>query len=667
MHCTKKITDSLTWVGADDRRLSMFEGIYSVKDGVSYNSFLLKDEKTVLFDTVDKAVEKVFLENIEYALGGRKLDYVVVHHMEPDHSATLRELLLRYPEAVVVCGALAAKMLGQFFPGAVFNIKTVAEGDTLSVGSHELSFVAAPMVHWPEVIMTYEKTEKMLFSADAFGSFGALNGAIFADEVDFFRDVLDEARRYYTNIVGKYGPQVQAVLEKLAGIEVKYLCPLHGYVWRTDFSAYLEKYALWSSYTPEENGVMLAYASVYGNTENAANILACRLREGGMRVQLFDVSVTPASDILSAAFRFGTLVFASTTYNAGIFVSMEELLRDLASHNLQNRTVAFIQNGSWAPQSGLLMRAILEKCKNMTFLDAGLTLKSALGPEQSGDMDALAAALISATKPAPAPLDSDFARRLTYGLFVVTTRDGEKDNGCIVNTVQQLTANPDRITVAVNKQNYTNELIKKTGVFNVSVLSEDAPFALFKRFGFASGRDTNKFSDLPSPRAQNGIVYLDSHANCVLCARVTDSYDYGTHTLFVAELTETRVLSAAPSASYAYYFAHIKPKLPAPKALTSDKVWVCRICGYVYDEAKEGVPFEQLPDDWTCPWCKHPKSDFELKAPEAPKDAPAAKVWVCKICGYVYDEAKEGVPFEQLPDDWTCPWCKHPKSDFEQR
>ncbi len=394
MYCTRNVTDDLIWVGADDRRLAMFEGVYSVPRGVSYNSYLLLDEKTVLFDTVDKAVEHVFYENVAHALGGRPLDYLVVHHMEPDHSASLRGLLAQHPEATVVCNQKIATMMQQFF-GEDFCPRTqiVKEGDVLEVGAHSLTFYMAPMVHWPEVMVSFDTTTGTLFSADAFGTFGALNGALFADEVDFFRDYLDEARRYYTNIVGKYGAQVQALLKKLAGVELRMICPLHGFVWRENIDGYLAKYQQWSTYTPERPGVMIAYASVYGNTENAANILACALRERGVQTAMFDVSVTASSEIVAAAFEYSHLVFASTTYNAGIFISMDELLRDIAAHNLQNRTVAFIENGSWAPTSGKLMREIISGLKNMTILDETVTLKSALRATQRTEIDALADAL----------------------------------------------------------------------------------------------------------------------------------------------------------------------------------------------------------------------------------------------------------------------------------
>ena len=391
MYCTKNIASDLVWVGANDRRLAMFEGVYSVPAGVSYNSYLLTDEKTVLFDTVDKAVGRIFFENLEHGLGGRTLDYLIVHHMEPDHSATLSELLLRHPETTVVCNDKTAVMIAQFFgSGAAGRMQLVKEGDTLSTGTHELTFYMAPMIHWPEVMMTYDKTAHTLFTADAFGVFGALNGAIFADEVDFERDYLKEARRYYTNIVGKYGMQVQNLFRKIADLDIRMLCPLHGFVWRRDIEYFFKKYNLWSTYTPEEKGVMIAYASIYGNTENAAEILSSKLRERGVRTVMYDVSVTPASDIIAECFRWSHLVFASSTYNGGVFVTMDELLRDIAAHNLQKRTVAFMENGTWAPVSARQMTAIFAPLKNMTVLEQSISIRSSLTEGQLAEIEALA-------------------------------------------------------------------------------------------------------------------------------------------------------------------------------------------------------------------------------------------------------------------------------------
>ena len=607
MHCTRKITNDLIWVGGDDRRLAMFEGVYSVPDGVSYNSYLLTDDTTVLFDTVDKAVSRVFFENLEHALGGRKLDYIVVQHMEPDHSATLHELILRYPDVTVVCNTKTQTMMKQFF-GCEFDAYIVKEGSKLNTGRHELTFVMAPMVHWPEVMVTFDLTDGILFSADAFGTFGALNGAMFPDELDFFGDYLAEARRYYCNIVGKYGPQVQTLLKKAAGLDIKMICPLHGFVWRSNIGDYIEKYRLWSSYQPEETGVVIAYASVYGNTENAASVLSVKLREKGIKTVMFDVSVTPASEIIAAAFRFSHLVFASTTYNAGIFVTMDELLRDLAAHNIQNRTVAFIENGSWAPTSGKLMKEILSECRNITFAGETVTIKSALNNESAENLELLAEA-IAETFPkrnfgpsAEGSIENAALFRLSYGLYILTAKDGEKENGCIINTAQLLTDSPKRLSVTVNKSNYTHDMIMKTGLFNISVLSEDASFDIFKRFGFASGRDTDKFSDFECPASLNGIKYVDGCTNAVISGKVIKTVDCGTHTLFVAEVTEAFGTSDKPSATYDYYFKHLKPK-PQP-ADEQKKGFVCKICGYIY----EG---EALPADFICPLCKHGADDFE--------------------------------------------------------
>lgn len=617
MYCTKKITDDLIWVGANDRRLAMFEGVYSVPNGVSYNSYLLLDDTTVLFDTVDKAVGGVFFQNVEHALGGRNLDFVVIQHMEPDHSATLGELLLRYPDVKVVCNQKILDMITQFFnldlSKKAFVVK---EGTTLNTGHHTLRFFMAPMVHWPEVMVTYDETTGTLFSADAFGTFGALNGAIFADEVDFANDYMSEARRYYCNIVGKYGNQVQALLKKLHAVDLKMICPLHGFVWRRNLEDFFDKYVKWSTYTPEDTGVMIAYASVYGNTENTAEIISSRLRDRGINTVMYDVSVTPASEIIAAAFRWSHLLFASTTYNAGIFVSMEELLHDLAAHNIQNRTVAFVENGSWAPTSGKLMKDIIGSCSDMTILDETLTLKSSLKPEQEAQIDALVEA-ISATIPrfekpvvdeaavAAAEVDPKTMQKFSYGLFVLSAQADGKDNGCIINTAAQLTSSPNRINIAVNKANHTHDMIMATGMFNISFLSEKTSFDTFKRFGFQSGRDTDKFAGFESSvaRSANGLLYVTEGTNAFMSAKVVDSYDYGSHTLFVAEVTEAQILNTDPSVTYAYYFDHIKPK-PQPKIEEEKHGYVCKICGYVY----EG---DTLPDDFICPLCKHGTDDFE--------------------------------------------------------
>ncbi|MCI8422090.1 MAG: MBL fold metallo-hydrolase [Lawsonibacter sp.] len=409
MYCIRKVTEDLVWIGANNRQHPIFEAAYPVPRGMSFNSYLLLDEKTVVFDTVDRSVQTQFFENLEYALNGRKLDYIVVHHMEPDHAATLGDLMLRHPEARIVCNGKTVNMIRQFHWTDPQNAILMKEGDTLSTGRHTFTFVNAPMVHWPEVMVSYDSTDKILFSADAFGSFGALNGVLFADEVDFQRDWMDDARRYYTNIVGKYGPQVSALLAKASKLDIQMICPLHGPVWRKDLGVLIEKYAKWAAYQPEKEGVAIAFASIYGGTEAAANILACRLAERGIPVEMYDLTVTDPSYVVAAAFQYSHLVFASVTYNNGIFTAMENLLRDLAHHNLQNRKVALIQNGSWAPASGKLMAQLLDEMKGMTLLEAPVTLKSALAQGQETELDALAGVLAASVKgeePAPAAQES---------------------------------------------------------------------------------------------------------------------------------------------------------------------------------------------------------------------------------------------------------------------
>ena len=661
MYCTRKVLDDLIWVGADDRRLACFEGVYGVPDGVSYNSYLLLDEKTVLFDTVDKAVGAVFLENVAHALDGRKLDYLLISHMEPDHAATIETLCLRYPEAQIICNAKIQTMLAQFFALDLSGrLHVVKEGDSLSVGKHELTFVNAPMVHWPEVMMTYDKTDKILFSADAFGTFGALNGRLFADEGDFMGEQLDEARRYYTNIVGKYGPQVQAVLKKAAGLDIAYVCSLHGPVWRKHFGDFLEKYLQWSSYTPEEKSVLIAYASVYGHTENAANILAAKLVERGVRVRMYDTSVTPASYILSDAFRCSHLVFAATTYNAGVFVTMENLLHDIANHNLQGRKIAIMENGSWAPTSGKLMREMLSGLKNTEFIGDNITIRSALAENQLGELDALADAIAADLRPAAVPaqeseapaaldVDNDVFKRFSYGVEVLTTRVDGKDYGCIINTAGQVAScDPKKITISVIKKNNTCDMVAKAGKFNISILTQDAPYKLFQRFGFQSGRDVDKFADVSyTERMANGIRYIPEYTNAVLSCEVIDVKDVETQVLYIANVVEAKVLSSAPSCTYAYYHAHIKPKKnPAPER---GEGYVCKVCGYFHEGS-------ELPDDFVCPLCKHGKDDFEHVVPAA---VNKRKGYICTICGHF--EPCEG----ELPEDYVCPLCHHGREDFE--
>ncbi len=388
MHNCVRIADDLFYLGGNDRRIALFESAYPVPRGVSYNSYLLTDEKTVLFDTVDLSVSDLFFENLAYALGGRALDYFVVHHMEPDHSATFARVLEKYPSATVVTNQKVAQMLKNYF-GFAGGVHLVKEGDALSVGKRTLSFVFAPMVHWPEVMFTFIPEDGTLFSADAFGTFGALPGSVFADEVDFERDFLDDARRYYFNIVGKYGVQVQNVLKKAAGLEIKLVCPLHGPVWRKNFAWYLQKYLTWSAYEPEEKCAAVFYASVYGHTQNAAEIVASAIAQAGAKAKCFDVSVTHVSELIAEAFRCSHVVFASTTYNNGVFVNMENFLNDLKAHNFQNRKYALVENGSWAPQAGGLMDGFLSAGKNMEKIGEKVTVLSAVSEGSAQSLRAL--------------------------------------------------------------------------------------------------------------------------------------------------------------------------------------------------------------------------------------------------------------------------------------
>ena len=389
MQNIRKIAEDLYYIGCSDRRIQLFESAYPVPDGVSYNSYLLKDEKTVLFDTVDKVCSCQFFKNLESALAGSQLDYLVVHHMEPDHAALIEEVQRRFSNVKIICSAKAKEMMKQFFDFDVDSIvETVKEGDVLNTGNHELQFVMAPMVHWPEVMVTYDRTRGALFSADAFGSFGAINGNLFDDEVDWERDYLDEARRYYTNIVGKYGAQVQMLLKKASGLDIKTIYPLHGLIIRKNIGLFIDKYDKWSSYMPEEKGVLIAYTSVYGGTEAAVEILAAKLAEKGVKdIKMYDLSFAEPSKVLAEAFKYSNLVLATTTYNCGIFESMKSFIDNLVSHNLQNRKITLIGNGSWAPTSAMNMKQELEKLKGTEFLTEDITVRSALKKEQLAELD----------------------------------------------------------------------------------------------------------------------------------------------------------------------------------------------------------------------------------------------------------------------------------------
>ena len=618
MHTETKLSDSLFYIGGSDRRIHLFENVYPLENGVSYNSYLYLDEKTLVLDTVDESVRGTYFENIEHLLAGRKLDYLVVNHMEPDHASSIGELLLRYPDTTIVISAMAKKFLLNYFPKlADKKYLIVKEGDKLSIGKHEFTFVMAPMVHWPEVMFTYELTEKVLFSADAFGTFGALAGNVIAQPKDYDSAHMAEMRRYYTNIVGKYGDQVVNVLKKAADLEINMICPLHGPMHTGNLNFVLDPYKLWATYTPEDkDGVMIAYSSVYGDTANAATYLATKLAEKGVKnLVMYDVSKTDSSVLIAESFRVNTIVLAATTYNAGVFVKMEDFLHDLANHKIRNRTVAFIENGSWAPAAKANMKKILEGL-DLNYIEESLTIASSLKDNQLPQLEAIADAVAATILPKDVAkeegeaVDPNAMFRLSYGLFVCSSMDEKgRLDASINNSFFQVASAPNRVLLSVNKNNVTADNIVKTKRFAISVLTEEADFEIFKRFGFQSNKDpeVNKFSGIEDRLGctKGGLPYLKRAANAYFACKVEQVIDCGSHFLFIAELEEAKILSNAPSVTYAFYFSHIKPK-PIPAAPSKEKKigWRCKICGYTYVG-------ETLPPDYVCPLCKHPASDFE--------------------------------------------------------
>ena len=591
------ITNDIRYVGVNDHQVDLFEGQYKVPSGMAYNSYVILDEKVAIMDTVDKNFTHEWLDNIQSALNGRKPDYLVVQHMEPDHAANVGNFMRLYPETTIVSSAKAFNMMGPFFGTSYEDRRiVVGEGDTLSLGKHTLAFVAAPMVHWPEVIVTYDVLDKVLFSADGFGKFGAL-------DVDEPWD--DEARRYYIGIVGKYGAQVQALLKKAATLDIRTICPLHGPVLKENLGHYLHLYDLWSSYTVETEGVVIAYTSVYGNTKAAVERLAESLRANGCpRVVVHDLARCDMAQAVADAFRYSKLVLATTTYNADIFPFMKEFIHHLTERNFRNRTVALMENGSWAPLAAKVMKKMLEECRNLTFTETTVRILSALNETSTKQVDALSLELSKdylAQQDATANKNDLTALfNIGYGLYVVTTNDGTRDNGLIVNTVSQVTNTPNRIAVTINKQNYSFHTIQKTGVLNVNCLDVSAPFALFQRFGFQSGRTVDKFEGLEPLRSDNGLAFLPRYINSFMSLKVESYVDMDTHGMFICTVTEARVMSDAETMTYTYYQKNVKPK-PETEGKHG---FVCKVCGWIY----EG---DELPDDIVCPLCKHGAADFE--------------------------------------------------------
>ena len=591
------VTQDIKYIGVNDHQVDLFEGQYVVPNGMSYNSYAILDEKIAIMDTVDKNFTHEWLDNIQHALNGRNPDYLVVQHMEPDHSANIDKFLELYPQAIVVASSKAFAMMKNFF-GTEYEDRriVVGEGDTLSLGKHTLTFVTAPMVHWPEVIMTYDSFDKVLFSADGFGKFGAL---------DVQEDWACEARRYYIGIVGKYGAQVQAVLKKAAGLDIRIIAPLHGPVLKENLGYYINLYDTWSSYRVESEGIVIAYTSIYGNTKAAVDLLAEKLKEKGCpKVVVNDLARCDMAEAVEDAFRYGKLVLATTTYNADVFPFMKEFIHHLTERNFQSRTIGLMENGSWAPQAAKVMRRMLEGSKNLTFTDTTVKILSALNDDSRAQVEAMANELcqeyLARQDETANKNDMTALFNIGYGLYVVTSNDGTKDNGLIVNTVSQVTDSPNRVAVTINKANYSHHVIKKTGIMNVNVLDTSAPFYVFEHFGFQSGRTIDKFAGCENLRSDNGLRFLPRYINSFMSLKVEQYVDLDTHGMFICSVTEARVMSDKDTMTYTFYHENVKPKPDTE----GKKGYVCKVCGWVY----EG---DTLPDDIVCPLCKHGAADFE--------------------------------------------------------
>ena len=592
-----KITDDILYVGVNDHDVDLFEGQYVVPNGMAYNSYVIKDEKIAVMDTVDARFTHEWLDNIEKVLGSTKPDYLIVQHMEPDHAANIENFMKVYPDTTIVANAKTFVMMQNFFRNMSLEGRTleVGNGESLTLGKHVLTFVFAPMVHWPEVMVTYDGTDKVLFAADGFGKFGAL---------DVEEDWDDEARRYYIGIVGKYGAQVQKLLKVAATLDIQTICPLHGPVLTENLGHYIGKYDTWSSYKAESEGIVIAYTSVYGNTKKAVGILAEKLKEKGCpTVKVFDLARDDMSEAVASAFRYNKLVLATTTYNAELFPFMREFIDHLTERNYQNRTIGLIENGSWSPLAAKIMKGEFEKSKNITWLNTTVKILSSVSDGNMDQLESMAEELCReyvAQSETANKKDMTALFKIGYGLYVVTSNDGNRDNGLIVNTVTQLTDNPYRVAVNINKANYSHHVIKQTGIMNVNCLSVEAPFEIFQRFGFQSGRQTDKFEGMEKLYSDNGLVFLPKYINAFMSLKVEQYVDLGTHGMFICSVTEARVMSDKDTMTYTYYQNNVKPK---PQT-EGKKGFVCKICGFIY----EG---DELPDDYICPLCKHGVADFE--------------------------------------------------------
>lgn len=592
-----KITEDIIYIGVNDYNIDLFEGQYAVPNGMAYNSYIIFDEKIAVMDTVDAKFTHEWLDNLEESLQERKPDYLIIHHMEPDHSANILNFIKVYPETVIVANAKTFSMLENFFNTSFEGKKMVVKnGETLSLGKHQLTFTFAPMVHWPEVMVTYDSIDQVLFSADSFGKFGAL---------DVDEEWESEARRYYFGVIGKYGMQVQALLKSISKFEIKIICPLHGPVLKENLPHYLELYDTWSSYQAESEGVMIAYTSVYGHTKKAVELLAEKLRiKGCPRVVVCDLARTDLSEAVKEAFKYNKLILGTTTYNADIFPFMKQFIEHLVERNYQNRTIGFIENGSWAPRAAIIMKEMLASCKNITWISTVVSIMSAMKVENIKQIDEMAKELCieyeaaSMGKTKSGDLSALF--KIGYGLYVVTCNDGKKDNGLIVNTVSQVTNSPNRIAVTINKESYSYHMIRQSGKLNINCLSTEAPFSIFENFGFHSGRNMNKFTDISFYRSENGLSVLSHYINAFISLKVEQYVDLDTHGMFICSITELKSVSEKETMTYTYYQNNVKPAVQTEVK----KGFVCKICGFIY----EG---DELPEDFICPICKHGVADFE--------------------------------------------------------
>ncbi|MDR0831716.1 MAG: flavin reductase [Bacillales bacterium] len=589
----KNITKKIKYIGVFDKDIDLFEGQFVVKEGISYNSYLILDENITIMDTVDVRKADIWLNRLLEELVDKKPTYLVVQHMEPDHCGSLLVLLNKFPDIVVVGNDKTHKYISQFFPNLNYQSKIVKNGDSLSLGFHTLNFIFAPMVHWPEVMFSYETSEKLLFSADAWGKFGNNENVINWE---------DEARRYYFGIVGKYGLQVQNVLKKAKTLEISQILPLHGPILENNLSYYLDLYNTWSLYKAEKEGLLIVYTSIYGHTKKAVDFLVDNL-DKRIDYKVIDLARSDIHEVVSQAFKYESMIIATTTYNTELFPIFSYFLHLLKERNYQNRNIGIIENGTWSPNIINRVQEEFTNSKNISYYKNNVTIISALNETSQNTLLLLATELNKTYAPLQTSknnIDAATLFSLSYGLYVITSQINGVDNGLIVNTVTQVTDSPKRVAVTISKANYSEEIIRNTGLLNVNILTTKAPFDIFKQFGFQSGRQVNKFKDQKEiRRTPNGLIVLNEAINGVLSLKVISSSDLGTHTMFICDVSEAYKINDEPSVTYTYYQQNIKPK-PESK----NKGWVCTVCGFIY----EG---ENLPDDYICPLCKHGKEVFE--------------------------------------------------------